>query len=217
MDFRKSLGTLACILMSTAAISARASDQGFYVGAAVTRVKQDVGNRQGAAFSFPGVLTPPDSIHVDTNKSGWNLTLGYHVNRYFTGEIAYTDFGSANVVETYTPPSGLFFSPSPITIRYSSRVTGPTFSMLGTLPIGASGSIFLRGGVLFAQDKIRQPLGDSSTFGDQVLVEGAGAEWSFNRRWTARFEYQRTGKIESNPISGENRLDQLSLSILFSL
>jgi opacity protein-like surface antigen len=217
MDFRKLPGVLVCLLMGSTVTAAHASDEGFYVGAGVSRVKQDVGKSPGISFDF-GLATPPDSIQVDTNKSGWNLTLGYHANRYLAGELTYTDFGKADVVENYTVPAGPFVPSAPISFSRSIRVKGPTLSVLGSLPLGANGRIFARGGILFAEQTVDQHFLDGPlTFGDHVLVGGIGAEYSFYNRWTARAEYQRTGKLESNALTGEVRLDQLSLSILLSL
>jgi hypothetical protein len=219
MDFTKSLGLFACVFLSTTPAISQAYDQGFYVGGTVSRVKQNIERGEGIGVSTPASisLVRPDTTHVDSNETGWSARRGYSVNQYFAGEISYVDSGNADVSEDYTIPGGLFVIPSPFTLHYTARVKGPSLSLMGLLPLSSNASLFARGGILFADEKISQQFGDSLTFGDQVFIGGIGAQWSFNRRWNARLEYQRTGRIESNIAAGANRLDQLSLSVLFSL
>ena len=221
MECIKSFGLLACGLFGLTTIAAHASEQGFYVGATVSRVKQHAERSAGIAIAVPGITfatTQADSLQVDTNNNGWSATLGYRVNRYLAGEIAYSDFGSADVSEHYTFPDLFLFPLETFENRYSIRVKGPSLSGLGRLPIGTNWSVFLRGGVLFADETITHGSSfdpTSMTFGNNVMIGGAGVEWSFFRRWTARVEYQRTGNIESNIVAGKNRLDQISFGVLF--
>jgi hypothetical protein len=54
-------------------------------------------------------------------------------------------------------------------------------------------------------------------FSDEVVTVGAGVQWAFLPRWTARLDYQRTDDLKANEIMGESRIDQASLSVLFGL
>lgn len=55
------------------------------------------------------------------------------------------------------------------------------------------------------------------TFGDEVLLGGAGVDWSFANQWTARLEYMRTGELEATISSGASEVSQFALSVLFRL
>jgi hypothetical protein len=46
---------------------------------------------------------------------------------------------------------------------------------------------------------------------------GAGATWSLSKHWGIRAEYQQTGKLGETFVSGETKLQRLSLSVQFNL
>jgi opacity protein-like surface antigen len=53
-------------------------------------------------------------------------------------------------------------------------------------------------------------------FSDEVVMAGAGVQWSFAPRWAARLEYQRTDDLKYDN-TGESSIEQASLSVLFKL
>lgn len=168
------------------------------------------------AVSYPPL---PDRVEVDDGQAGWSVTLGYRVNQYFAAELAYVDFGETEVTQYHTFASLLPRPPLTAVTRYDMRVSGPAVSVLGSLPLGASWQVFLRGGVLFADQEIEYDVSGrlETTYGDEVLMAGAGVQWAFASRWTARLEYQLTDDLRQNPVAGESQLEQASLSVLFSL
>lgn len=188
---------------------------------------------------FPGPVLPipvnpiyaavPDpEISADEIDVGWNFALGYRVNKYFAAELGYVDAGEASLAETYsgtptTTPTRIDFSRS-----YRVHARGPAVSLLGTLPLGDKWDLFVRGGVFFAEQEIESrislvgaavpgTLRTDRDYSDEVVSVGAGVQWAFLPRWTARLEYQRTDELKANDIMGESRLDQASLSVLFGL
>lgn len=173
----------------------------------------------------------PAGLSADETDVGWNFSLGYRVNKYLAAELAYVDSGEASLVEHYRPLASISPIPSLATeINRSYTVTsrGPALSVLGSLPLGSKWEVFLRGGVLFAKQEVESrttAIGGTVTnpspidrdFSDEVVTLGAGVQWTFLPRWTARLEYQRTDDLQANEIMGESRIDQASLSVLFGL
>lgn len=176
------------------------------------------------------IVTPLEGpgISADEVDVGWNFALGYRVNRYFAAELAYVDAGEASLTERYRTAETVSFPATELNLSYRVRSRGPAVSLLGSLPLNPSWEVFVRGGVFFASQEVesrtfmrvgvnsnaRQIDGD---FSDEVVALGAGVQWAFLPRWTARLEYQRTDDLKSNDIMGESRLDQASLSVLFGL
>jgi hypothetical protein len=206
--------------------SCAAAEPGFYFAAGIGQTEQDVSPSAGTTFAigspFGGVIMriAPDSVNVDDDELSWNGTVGYRINKYVAAELAYMDFGAADVSERYTIPPFSIFPATQFTQQFTIGVTGPAVSVLGSLPLGAGFDIFARGGVLFADQEVtlRGTINSQSmTFGSEVWLGGAGIDWSFANRWAARLEYTRTGDIEENLISGESDLSQFALSVLFRL
>lgn len=228
---------LATLVLSTAA---QAAEPGFYFAASVSRVENDVEGRPGVPLLIasvspspspsppifrppPGCCNPinpifppgpsfiaPDSIEIDDVDTGFSATVGYRINRYLAAELSYTDFGEYELIERYS-----FLTD----IRYELATRGPSVSVLGSLPLGEQWELFLRGGVLFADQEVtfkvisNLPKQDLS---DEVVIAGAGVQWSFAPRWAARVEYQRTGDLKYDN-AGESSIEQASLSVLFKL
>lgn len=191
---------------------------------------------------FPTVPRPPPSpfppgfgsaivlqqagITADQTDVAWNVALGYRVNKYLAAELSYMDAGEASLTERYSRsvPTSL-----PDLLRtYTVNSTGPAVSVLGTLPLSQQWEVFLRGGVLFAKQAVEaktivesptaiNPRPIARDYSDEVFTLGAGVQWAFLPRWTARLEYQRSDDLQSNDIMGESRIDQASLSVLFGL
>lgn len=230
---------LATLTLSTAA---QAAEPGFYFGATGSRVEHDVDGRPGVPLpiiSFsptpppnlggffprppgsgpaptPGapVFIPPTSVEIDDVDAGFGATVGYRINRYFAAEVSYADFGEYEILERYSFTD----------VQYELGVRGPSISVLGSLPLGEKWELFVRGGVLFADQKVSFRVvssaigssGPTHKFSDEVVMAGAGVQWSFASRWAARLEYQGIDDLQYDN-TGESRLDQASLSVLFKL
>ncbi len=212
--------------IAAAAAMTNNSERGFYLGASVNRVEQDAEGEGemlvalGLPIEFVARLTP-NQVEVDHEDAGWNVTLGYQINKYLAAEVAYYDFGEAAVVERYA--ADLFPIPLNLTVRSNIEAYGPGVSLLGMFPVSSSFNVFARGGVLFLDQEIARQMStlrNSSRTGDEVWMAGVGAEWSFASRWAARLEYQRTDDIERGgsallPRAATTEAEQFSLSVLF--
>ncbi|MET0536086.1 MAG: outer membrane beta-barrel protein [Steroidobacter sp.] len=241
---RSTAGLIAFALLASS--TAQAAEPGFYFGVAGSRVEREVTGRPGTAIAVftsalpnpvlppvggiiirppPGSVVPPiffgqfptvilpNSVDVDEVDAGFSATVGYRVNRYLAAELTYADFGEFQIIERYSFGN----------VDYELGVRGPSVSVLGTLPLGEQWELFLRGGVLFADQQVSLGFSGSSTGGppdldysDEVITAGAGVQWSFATRWAARLEYQRTGDMKYDN-TGESSLEQASLSVMFKL
>lgn len=216
--------------------AAQADEPGFYFGATASRVKHDVEGLAGIPIAFFGstlpvfgggpispvfpapiiIITPAppyaelaQSVEINDIDAGFSATVGYRINRFVAAELTYNDFGEYERIERY---SGLF------SVRHEIRVSGPSLSVLGTLPLGEQWALFARGGVLFADQEVSFSISSRQKYdySDEVLLAGAGVQWSFAKRWATRLEYQRTGDLQYDR-TGESSIDQASLSVMFKL
>ena len=210
--------SLLCLL----ATRAQASEPGFYLiatgGTGDENPKSNglnFGNSQGI------VHADPDQVEVNDGSLAWGVGLGYRINRYVAGEVEYADFGTTDVHEHYSVPNaGPFPFPTEFDLFYSTKVTGPVLSVLGTLPLGQSFELFLRGGALFASREYSLGgelmfRGQDQKFASTVWVAGAGATWSFAQHWGVRAEYQQSGSLDKTLVTGETRVKRISLSALY--
>jgi OmpA-like transmembrane domain len=146
------------------------------------------------------------SSEIDEVDAGFSATAGYRINRYLAAELTYADFGEYERIDRFSGFDD---------IRYELGVHGLSVSLLGSLPLDERWELFVRGGVLFSDQEVNAPSLDQ-TYSDEVVIAGAGVQWSFASRWATRLEYQRTGDMKYDN-TGESSIDQASLSVLFKL
>jgi hypothetical protein len=224
--------TAWCVPLATLVISAaaQAADPGFYFAATASRVEHDVDGYPGIPVAFatlppdfigitPGPISiipvnPPyvefaRSVEIDEVDAGFSATAGYRFNRYLAAELTYADFGKYERFDRFSDNTG---------VRYELGVSGPSVSVLGSLPLGEQWELFLRGGVLFSDQEVSTKLtnGIDRDYSDEVVIAGAGVQWSFAPRWATRLEYQRTDDMKYDN-TGESSIEQASLSVLFKL
>lgn len=218
------------------ATPAYAADRGFYFAATASRVEHDVEGYPGMPIATAtlspnppvlvirpapgsGVIIPivppvpnvigPARIEIDDVDTGFGLSVGYRINRYLAAELTYTDFGEYERIQRF---------PTVADVRDQISVSGWSVSVLGSLPLNEQWELFLRGGVLFADQEVSIKVISSfdRDYSDEVVMAGAGVQWSFAPRWATRLEYQRTGDLKYDN-TGESTIDQASLSVLFKL
>ena len=215
--------TVSTAVLCLFGAGAGAAEPGFYVTASLGEGDEDPKSAGANLDNSQGIVhAEPDSVVVDDGELAWSVGFGYRINKYLAGEVEYIDFGTTSVSEHYTLdiPGASFplITEFGVGLGYSSNVTGPALTLLGTLPVGENFELFLRGGALFGSRELERDFGafeekKSST----VWLAGAGVTWSFAKRWAIRAEYQQTGKFSESSTSGETELQRTSLSALFEL
>jgi opacity protein-like surface antigen len=210
--------SLLCLL----ATRAPASEPGFYfVATGGTGDENPKSNGLNFINSQGIIHADPDEVEVNDGSFAWGFGLGYRINRYLGGEVEYADFGTTDIHEHYSVPNaGPIPFPTEVDLFYSSKVTGPVLSVLGTLPLGQRFELFLRGGALFASREYSVGgeimfSGRDQKFADTVWVAGAGGTWSFAPRWGVRAEYQQSGALDKTVATGETRVKRVSLSAIY--
>jgi opacity protein-like surface antigen len=215
--------SIAAAILAVAAAPVRSADPGFYLAASLGKGEEEpgsIGINISAGFPPAGTVhLEPDRIEVDDGGTAWGVALGYRFNRHFAAELEYLSFGTTHVVEQYRLASAPFPFPAEIDHRYSSEITGPALSLLGSLPLGRRFDAYLRAGVLFADRRlvIEQFDTGEATFGSTVWLGGVGMAWSATDRWAVRVEYQQTGPLDESLLAGETELERIGLSVLFTL
>jgi hypothetical protein len=221
MDRMKWTSIAASLLLSLFATFAQAGEPGFYLfatGGTGQESPESIGINLGNPEGI--VHVDPDRVEVDDGSLAWGVGLGYRINRYLAAEVEYADFGTTEIHEHYLIAGQPIPFPTELDLTYSSKVTGPVLSVVGTLPLGQNFELFLRGGALFASREYGlegQPDfgGQGEKFASNVWLGGAGATWSFAKRWGVRAEYQQSGSLDQTLLTGETRVKRISLSALY--
>lgn len=212
------LAAFACL---GAAMSCEASERGFYVGADAAHVAPTVDKSDGANFGTrSGVVhVLPESIRHDDSAFGWSGLVGYRVNPHLAVELAYADFGSIDVEETFDLASAFPFpvDPSDVTIDFDLRAAGPMASVMGIVPFAARYEAFGRAGMLWAAQEVRLGPGFSFDDAERLWGLGLGLQMELGRGWSARLEYQRFEDMPGTEVSGDVRLERLSLGATYGL
>lgn len=219
---KKIQGAALLVVCMNVAAGADAATTGFYVGVDLAAIEASVGKSDGILVATPGIIATvlPDSLRVDGSTTGWGATLGYRINRYLAGELAYSDFGSVAIEETYDITHLFPFPIDPpvvFTSNVASRVYGPSVSLLGILPIADGFEAFVRAGLLFADQEIRPipAFGFSRTLADELWIIGAGIDVRMADRWSARFEYQSVDRLEGTEFTGPIRLERFVFGLSY--
>jgi opacity protein-like surface antigen len=214
-------GVLAASACLGVVADSMATEQGFYVGAEAAAVLPTVDKSNGINFGLPSrvVHVPPESIRFDGSEFGWSALAGYRVNRYLSAEVAYLDFGSIDVSETYDLANSLPFpvEPAEFTLNFDLRVYGPMVSVLGTLPFSGKYEAFARAGVLWASQDVPLAPRFKLTNEEELWGLGLGLRAQMAGGWSARLEYQRFEDMSGTEVSGDLRLERLLLGATYDI
>ena len=146
------------VLCALAAQSAAANEVGFYIGAYVGQTSKEVPltplQEFQDAINQVAVFEPGEQhSSLDDTDIGFALIGGYRLNRYLAFETSYTKLGEV----TYTTrASGEFpLESGTMNTDVVSEASGFTLSVLGTWPITRDWELYVRGGVLFSNNRLR--------------------------------------------------------------
>ncbi len=147
-----------------------AADNGFYVfGAAGTALSS-------SAYDIFNA--------VDDTETGYFVGAGYAINRHFSVEAAYLDFGT-HQGETDCPPDLLcLIVPAPA----RADLTGYSISLIGSIPLGERWALYGKAGLARWDIEFHGFASDFDRSWDDRLP-GASLKWSVSDRWKLLAEY----------------------------
>jgi hypothetical protein len=229
------IATTACCLLGT---SAHGANSGFYFGVLAGTADYEFqsppltavngGDVIAAVSDIPSTVVVPDDGFAafspagwlpgdDDRSTAWGVAVGYRIFRYAAVELSYLDFG---VLEESDTPNINLPHPPTVPLRRELETTGPTFSVLGTLPIVGGWSLYARAGVLFTNQDfdtwVTAPSGDKSVTSQDALW-GAGTQIDWGEHWSVRLDFQRFEGVGEMPDAGEADIDLLTLGVLYRL
>lgn len=164
----------------------RAEPPHWYIGGNYGATKESVDNGEIANTIIGGGLT---SIDDDESDRGYKLFAGYQFNRYFAMEAGYVDLGDFNMEVERAPGTGM--------LNGETSYKGYNLDVVGTLPLTPRLSAFGRVGA-FRYETEENFIGTGSLAAAMSRDEsdtgykfGAGLEYSFTERLSARIEAER--------------------------
>jgi len=208
---------LLCAGLGLAA-SAHAENEGWYfIGSAgATSVN---GESQSFLDDVAGLIIDASESTLDDSDTTFGLTAGFQVNRNFAAELAYVDLGESD----YTASD----ANAPVsTVSFNSSAQGPTFSLLGMLPIGDRFSLYARAGIALMDSEgsarltfdgnVVDSLSDSTTRSNGLY--GLGGDFMFTNRFGVRLDWTRYADVGSDEVTlGEADVDTFTLGLRFQL
>jgi opacity protein-like surface antigen len=234
---RSCRGVGACALLLFAHVSI-AAERGFYfgVGGGEAQYEFDRAPRliiltpPPAQPSPPPIFVPPFppigaviAVRLnpvwfpgdDDTGTALGATVGYQINRYAAAELNYLDLGK---LEESDPL--LLFGGGSTTFYRKLETAGPTVSLLGMLPLADAWDVYLRAGIMFADTKVTNRIGDGSdaaTFGSEAPLWGGGVRFNWGEHWSVRLDYQNIDGVGDNPDIGEAEVEVITLGVLYRL
>jgi opacity protein-like surface antigen len=184
----------------------------------------------GSAVTFSPVASPllvtQWQPQDDDRSSAWGIVAGYRIMRYAAVELNYLNLGKLETSRTVllpTYPSRNPFTPVqfvPAQFKRELETTGPSVSALGILPMRDQWFIYARAGVFFADMKLTASLdgnSNSTTFGSESVLWGAGTQFDFGSHWSVRADFQRFNDVGEHKGAGRADIDLLSLGVILRL
>jgi opacity protein-like surface antigen len=233
---------VALLLLCFAAQASVAADQGFYFGLSGGQAKYDfdfdapprvmssstpslasfepylavdiVGAVAGSSFSVVRAFWLPGE---DDKANAFSGIAGYRIAKYAAVELTYARLGTLREYQPALFYSSFLISP-PVTSELETSAL--TVSALATIPLTGRWNAYLRGGALFAEQKVSHSsivFSDHTTYGSNSLLFGAGTQFDFGNHWTARLDFQRYDSVGKDNGIGEADVDVWSLGVLFRL
>jgi OmpA-like transmembrane domain len=207
-------------------------DRGFYVGADAAGIDAAAGRGGGIVVATPDLIIRalPDATTVHGTELGWGIQIGYRIHRNLAIELAYTDFGSLILSETYDL-SNIFGQPVFHESEIDFAASGPSLSWVGIIPLGDRFEAFIRAGILRADTEARRrnpiagPTGPNPYELQKVSVDmpifGLGAAYRIGARWSLRVEYQyiddfdEGGRLDLDDPVGSIRIRRYGVGVAY--
>jgi len=198
-----------------------AAGQGFYFGAEGAYVAPTVDKSDGTNFFRPPevIHVPTETVRFDESGFGWGASIGYRVSPYLAVELGYLDFGLIDVEETFDLTDVFPFPvgpPDEFSVDFNLQVSGPMASVIGALPLSEKFEVFGRAGLLWASQEVQLTSRFGFSEAEELWSLGVGFQAELGRGWSTRLEYQRFEDMPGSPVSGELRLERLTLGATYN-
>jgi hypothetical protein len=223
-------GAAGAVLISATLLAgetcAQSTDPGFYVGVNYTQIKNEA---QRPAFDQlrdfiydVGLDFAPNSssTRFDAKDSGYGIVGGYRFGTYWALEGGYLDLGNVKYRDRST---GVFRGTGEAeswALNFDDKTTGLSLSALGILPISYRIELYVRGGALFATNKLTYFATNGSLADADVeskskvnMLAGAGLSLGFLEIYRLRLEYLRVFDVGQDLI-GKADVDLYSLGVV---
>ena len=194
MKIARAFGIAASLAALTLTVSPSvfADDAGWYTGfnAGQSRAKID-DTRIADGLLDDGFTTT--SISNDDRHFGFKAYGGYAFNRYFALESGYFDLGKFGFTADTLPARSL---------RGDIKLQGVNFDAVGSVPLGDHFSLFVRGGVNYADAR------DSfAGTGSVAVIDPSPRKWAANYKFGFGAEYDFTRHLGMRLEAERYRID----------
>lgn len=206
---KKTLVVVGCMLALGAGV---AQAEGLYGGLSAGFSSVDI-DKQTFDDTLTGLGVTGFSSKVDEQDIGYKAFLGYRFNPYFALEGGYVNLGSPEYTASYTGGKA----------KFDWHSHGMFLQALGSMPIGSSVTLFIKGGAYFSENEVdlsaSGPLTvtTSNLDDDEVnFVFGLGGEYAFNDTFGMRLEWERYMDVGDPNLTGESDVDLVTLGVTFN-
>lgn len=172
------IGALLCVPFSVGAAN-------FYLGAGVGQSEYDDFDTDASDLDDGSII----AADINDTDTGIRLFLGAEINPNFNLEIGYVDLGEFTI-DAISDGSGFLYAPGDVSLDVPAD--GIDLSFIGKLPVGSTGSVYLRGGLFMwdAKAKLADSTGSISVSDDGTDIFFAfGGEYKFTKQLGLRGEY----------------------------
>jgi OOP family OmpA-OmpF porin len=205
---KKSTRIASVLFALLGAQSATAAERGFYLGGQVGQATKEVSREFFEVFTdilqeVSNFVPIEEHPSLDDTDIAFAIVGGYRLNSYLAFEGSYTKYGTVTYRSRATGNFPLEGGTLNTTIE--SEVSGFGLAVVGVLPLTHDWELFARGGMLFADNKIRLVVdatgqqflpapGDFDLSGNDSTQEtfaALGISRQFFEIYALRLEYQR--------------------------
>jgi len=153
--------SLLILFVTALVVSQAAFGQGFYAGAELGRSSYD-----------DNINVDAETVKLDGDSTSFRLAVGYDLNRYFSAEAGYVDFGKLEFDDVDV---------GGITGSVDARADGSELSISGRIPVGGRFSLKGRTGLMWWNAKT-QALGVSNSSSKRDVFFGLSGEFAATRK-----------------------------------
>jgi|KBSSwiStaDraftv2_1062776.scaffolds.fasta_scaffold06271_6 OOP family OmpA-OmpF porin len=205
---KKAVRIASVVFCLVGAQTATAAERGFYMGGQVGQATKEVSRDFFEVFNdilqeVSNFVPIEEHTSIDDTDIAFSILGGYRFNSYLALEGSFTKYGT---VTFKSRASGSFpLEGGTLNTNIESEVSGFGLAVVGALPLTRDWELFARGGMLFANNKIRLVVdatgqqflpapGDFDLSGNDSTQEtfaAVGISRQFFDIYALRLEYQR--------------------------